>query len=216
MRTKLFCAAAVLCSSVAHAQVVAGQTDTFNANVMNWDGANQLWTSGGGPGGAGDAYLHLNSTGGSGPNSRMAVFNATQWGGNYTAAGVGAIEVDFNNLGSTTLDMRLTFWDLANSTQWNSNFAAHILPGSGWQHFTYTINAAQFTLAQGNGTFAATIANTNRIMFRSNVNVAEPFGTPIVATLGIDNVHATPVPEPATLCALGVGLLAIVRRRRRA
>jgi hypothetical protein len=214
MRTTLLCAAAILCSCVAHAQVTAGQTDTFNTTVQNWDGANQTWIAAGGPGGGADAFMRLTSTGGSGPNSRMAAFNATQWAGNYTAAGVGSIEVDFNNLGNTVLDMRLVFWDTVNSTQWNSNFAAHLLAGSGWQHFTYTINPAQFTLAQGAGTFAATIANTNRIMLRSNPNVNEPFGNPIVAVLGIDNVHANAVPEPGTLCALGLGLLVALRRKR--
>jgi hypothetical protein len=57
----------------------------------------------GGPGGAGDAFLQITAQGGTGPGSRLTAINATQWTGNYLAAGVGSIGLDVRNLGSIDL-----------------------------------------------------------------------------------------------------------------
>src|SRR5438105_22417 len=99
-----FCVAALCAVASSFSQVVAGQTDTFPANTMSWNGAQPTWVSTGGPAGAGDAFLQFHSIGGSGTGSHMAGFNGLQWSGNYTAAGVGAVSVDFENLGQTELD----------------------------------------------------------------------------------------------------------------
>src|SRR5437016_3538715 len=67
----------------ASAQITFGQVDTFNSDVMNWNGASPTWqSSGGNPGG----FLRLQS--GPGFSQKMAGKNSTQWLGNYTAAGV--------------------------------------------------------------------------------------------------------------------------------
>jgi hypothetical protein len=95
--------------------VALGHIDTFQ------DGTTQNWTVGaasspappvnvpsGGPAGAGDAYLRLTATGTpAGPGNRLSVINETQWAGNYGLAGIKAISMWVNNLGSTALSLRL-------------------------------------------------------------------------------------------------------------
>lgn len=215
MDRRFLCAFALLSAGMARAQVVLGQTDTFPADTMSWQGANPGWVSTGGPGGAGDAFLQLNSTGGSGPASRMAGYNSLQWSGDFTGAGVGAIDVDFENLGQTDLEMRIVFRDLNLTTQWVSNASALLAVGSGWQHFTFVIDPAQFTLTEGSTSFADTLSGVNRMMFRHNPGPPSADVSPIVASLGVDNIHAAPVPEPATLLTIGVGLPLLLRRRMR-
>src|SRR5687768_4371857 len=98
--------------------VTVGQIDTFQ------DGTTENWFAGGGPfgavppvpptniptggpGGSTDRYLHIAATGGSGAGSRLTAINGTQWTGNYLTAGVNAISIDVNNLGTTDLSLRL-------------------------------------------------------------------------------------------------------------
>src|SRR5688500_8739332 len=107
-------------SSVAEA-VIVGQVDTFeDGTTMNWVVGGALGlpvtpptnSPSGGPLGADDAFLLLNSTGGDGPGSRLTVLNGSQWSGDYLAAGVTGIRMDVNNLGQTDVFLRLLFEDL--------------------------------------------------------------------------------------------------------
>lgn len=216
MRGVLVAGLVVSIGCMAQAQVSSGQTDTFASNTQNWSGANPSWISSGGAGGATDGFLQLISVGGvSGANSKMAGYNTAQWSGNYTAAGVGAISVDFNNLAQNALEMRLVFFDAGASTQWVSSASA-VLPASpGWNHFVFTIDPAQFVRTSGTSSFAATLGSAGRMMFRHDPGPPSSSGVMIAATLGVDNVHAVPVPEPASICAVSLGILALVRRRRR-
>ena len=112
-------AAGLLClPGAATAQVVAGQTDTFE------DGTTQGWVINllgmgsppappvnvptGGPAGDGDNYLQLTAVGGAVAGGRLSVINFNgQWAGNYGAAGVAAIEMDLLNTGTSDLFLRL-------------------------------------------------------------------------------------------------------------
>lgn len=199
-------------AACAQAQIVSGQVDTFATDVQGWQGATPTWTSSGGVGDS--SYLNLHSTGGFGQSSKMATFNVSQWTGNFTSAGVGAIDVDFNNLGATDLEMRLVLWDPAIATAWVSNNSAVLAAGSGWTHFTYSLSDA-FTQVEGTTSFADTLANVGRMMFRNNPGAPSDSGVATVATLGVDNITATPVPEPASMAALGLGVAALIRRRRK-
>jgi len=143
----------------------------------------------------------------------MAGYNSSQWSGNFIAAGVTMISADFENLGSTQLAMRLVFFDPSLSTQWESNAVYLLNPNSGWQHASFAIDQADFTQVEGSTSFSDTLSQVNRMMFRHNPNL-DSGGVSIVGTLGIDNVHAGVVPEPASLAVLSLGVLAILRKRK--
>lgn len=201
-------------AAAAHAQIVVGQIDTFNSSTAGWQGASPLWVAGGGPGGAADAFMQLTSTGGAGAGGRMAAYNGIQWSGNYTAAGVTGIDLDFRNLGANPLEMRLTLFDSTLATQWVSTNSYSLAVGSAWQHAIFSLVPGNFVQVAGTATFAQTMAGVGRLMFRHDPAPPSSTGVPIVATLGVDNVRALPVPEPATLGVVGLGLLFLRRRRR--
>ena len=106
----------LLLPSTTAADPVLFQVDTF-------EGGSQGWFTGGGPlgqplqpanvvsGGPTGNFMLLTSVGGSGPTSRLNVINASQWTGNYIAAGVNVITMDLNNFGSSDLYLRLFFED---------------------------------------------------------------------------------------------------------
>ncbi len=198
--------------------VVVGQTDTFTSDIQNWGGgASPTWISTGGPAGAGDGFLQVTGHGGGGPGSKVAVLNSNQWSGNYSLLGAApVISVDMKNLGSTALIMRLILMTGGTSTQWVSQSSANLAVGSAWQHFTFTLSSSQFNEVETGSpatSFADTLANMSQIMFRHHPDATATDGVAIVGSVGIDNVHVTP--EPASFLALGLGVLAVMRRRKR-
>ena len=95
------------------------------------DGTLQGWGSGGpnpnpphvvldgGPNGTDDAYLLVTSNGSEGAGSKLIVFNAGQWNGNYINAGVTQISMYMNNFSDNELKMRVvlqgsggSFWSI--------------------------------------------------------------------------------------------------------
>jgi hypothetical protein len=225
----MFVAAAV--GSSAAAAVALGQVDTFSASAEEWfigggpGGIGRVPVSvvpAGGPGGAGDAYLQLTSSGMGGPGSKLVANNASQWTGNYVAAGVTAIEMDLANLGTTDLTIRLLFEDPGAATP-PANIAATtfgaVLPaGSGWTHVRFAIEPGDLTAVAGDP--ATVLGGTT--FFRIFHNPVPAFAPPpagppsIAAVLGVDNITAVPEPSAVVMMLVGLGAVGMAVRRRRA
>jgi hypothetical protein len=209
--------------------VTVGQIDTFQ------DGTTMGWFVGsfdhpnpphnfptGGPAGAGDAYLRLTASGGSGAGSRLAVLNEGQWAGDYTAAGITQIKMDVNNFGPDDLHLRLLFEDLDGpGPPVNLALSANaiILPaGSGWTSVVFPVLPGDLVL-ETFGTVAGALANTDTLRIFHNPNPTFPGPgagiPPVNAVLGVDNITAA-IPEPGAVLfvAPSLGVLLALRCRR--
>jgi hypothetical protein len=225
MKLSIVCVLAVVLGALpaSAAPILIGQQDTFE------DGTTQGWVvsllgspspvppvnvATGGPAGVDDNYLQLTSIGGGGAGSRLTVINPAQWAGDYLAGGVGSVSMDLLNLGATDLSLRLLFEDPAGGPP--TNIAASTTPfvlgaGSGWVHATFGIAPADLTALMGDASAALSGATVIRL-FHSDV-IGFP-GLPIVASLGVDNITAEAIPEPASLVLFSVSLgMALARRR---
>lgn len=211
-------AAALLVAQLA-AAVAPGQLDDFE------DGTTQDWRIGrgsatptnvasGGPGGAGDAYLLLVSTGGASQASRLVVFNREQWSGDYGAAGITAIELQVANFGPTDLALRLSFEDGGTAPDANSAIStvpAHVPAQSGWMAISLPVSPGALTAVQGAPALA--LANTATLRVLHSPTALFP-GPPIAAQLGIDDVLAVPEPRGAMAGLAAIAAIAAVQRRR--
>jgi hypothetical protein len=202
--------------------IVVGQNDDFE------DGTTQFWGNGGagappvvnvdtgGPGGVDDNFMQITSIGGGGPGRRLVVFNQTQWIGNYIATGVTTIEVDLRNQGDVNLSIRLAFRESGNfgSPGYLSSTPALLAPGSGWQHFVFTIDAASMIAIGGPADFNTFFSTGNGEMrIIHEVGTTNLNGDVVVAQLGVDNIHAVPEPSTCLLGAFGLVVLAAAFRR---
>lgn len=206
------------------AQVQFGQVDTFE------DGSAMGWVHGdpstlqpqnqptGGPGGDGDRWLRNVSTGTGSAASRHVMFNRAQWRGNYGAAGVSRLTADVANFGATTLYLRVAV-ESANlgSAWWVSSQPVPLPPGSGWQTVVFDLTPGAMTdLTNGNLTLAQVLENVGTLRVLSARTTPTFLGDRVNATLGIDNLRATAIPEPAALAAVATAvLLARPNRRKR-
>lgn len=217
---------ALSASGAVHA-VTLGQTDTFSGGPEGWfAGGGPMGqvpptpptvVAGGGPAGAGDSFLQLTANGGNGPGGRLVGMNASQWAGDYSAAGVGAIEMDLRNLGTVDLTLRLFFEDPAAGPPLNAALTQGVLlpAGSDWTHVVFPILPGALAVLQGDA--ATLLTNTTVLRIVHAVDAAFP-PSPVAGALGIDNIQATPaIPEPASvaLMAAGLGVVAWWAKRRR-
>jgi hypothetical protein len=177
--------------SFTFAQVVAGQVDDFE------DATTQNWTEGGGspnpptnvstggPAGANDNYLQVNSSGGSGPGSKMVFFNQTQWTGDFTSQGIVAIKFDVKVL-TNTLNLRVAFD--GGGGRFCTTTPINITAGGAWTHVVIPISPSDFT-AVGGTNIDDTLADVNTMRILSNSSPSW-VGESILATLEIDNIEA--------------------------
>jgi hypothetical protein len=202
-----------------------GQHDTFE------DGTTQGWVVGllgvpsprppvnrdtGGPAGAGDRFLFLTALGGAGAGSRLAAINVSQWTGDFIAAGISGIAMDLRNLGPSDLSLRLSFADPSGGppANWAVSTTAFFLPAGGaWVAAFFPIGPADLTALDGSVT--AALQGTTELRLFHSTSAAFP-GDPIAASLGVDNITATP--EPTSAALLGSSLLVLYswHRTRRA
>lgn len=174
--------------------ITVGESDTFSANTENWqqgESANLRATTGG-PGGAGDAYLRVVADG-SGEHGKLVVFNDSQWAGNYSAAGVTAIGMAVNNLGTSNLELRLVFGSASHPTDggtWYSSLnPISVLAASGWTNVQFPVSASHLTRVQGTGSYASLMAGVSTLRLL-HAPTPSNRGPNVVATLGVDNILA--------------------------
>lgn len=211
----------------AHAAVILGQTQAFDDSHGWVVGAGPVIGTPipvpvalGGPGGAADPYLSIVSTGGAGAFSRPSAQNFADWSGDYLAEGIDRIEMSVRNFGSTDLYLRLLFLEFGARGPLNAAFSTHpafIPAGTNWQTITVDISPDDLTAIPGLGTATAALSNTTELRIFHN---PAPFfapgqNPPLAANLGVDNVTATAIPEPATWMLIGAALAYGVRGRRR-
>jgi hypothetical protein len=198
--------------------VTIGQVQTFDDPDHHWitgggpfgPPASELPLALGGPGGALDPYLSLVATGGDGPGSRLSAQNLDEWSGNYVLTGVTHVAMDVKNFGPDDLSLRLLFVEFGAMGPVNAAVTTTpVLVGanSDWETVRFNVSTAALTTLFGSA--ASALSNTTELRLFHNTAPAFAPGTlpAIVATLGMDNITAEAVPEPATWTMLFGGLL---------
>jgi len=215
--------------------VSLGQVDTFtDGTLQDWEMGFNATTvthlrniADGGPDGAGDNFLQVVSDGTAIAGGRLTFFNRLQWRGDYTAAGVTGIAMDVKNIGSSeALNLRLAVNGGFRDASFNfiggvfaTSASASLASGSDWTRVVFSltpgdlvpVDGARSSNVTGNNV-QATLANVLELRL---LNSAAPdwAGFPVAATLGVDNIHA--VPLPPALALFGSGLLVLLAGRRK-
>jgi hypothetical protein len=204
------------------AAITLGHVDDFqDGTVQLWSGnANPTNIASGGPAGVSDRYLRLSPAFLPGP---LGAYNNVQWSGNYLAAGVGQMGFALDNFGPDPVNLRVMLFTPGCSfgsgtcTVWATTNALTLAPGSGWVSATFSLAQADLTRVTGSDSYAASLANVDRLLIRHDAGPASPNGSasPVTATLGIDNVTALPEPALALGLAAGAALVGALLGRRR-
>ncbi|MEM9374487.1 MAG: hypothetical protein AAGA55_12665 [Planctomycetota bacterium] len=215
-------AVAVLVGSAgsASANVEGGQIDTFESDVAGWSNTfgapTTSWTASGGPGGAADAYMTIETNGSpSGPGSRLGAWNGIQWSGDYVGQGITQIRIDIAGFEGPGAELRLQFLSNVGS-QFTSLNSVFVPTDSVWRTYTFDISENGMFQTGGASDYADSFADVTRMHLRHQPGAPGGFGSPPAydGRIGIDNVRA--VPGPAGLGVLSSGLLAGFWRGRRA
>jgi len=225
----------LLHSGTAGAISVAQIDDFEDGTLQGWQmGLSSVTTSfmtnisDGGPAGVGDSYLEVTSDSSvSFGGSRLTFFNRSQWTGDYTAAGITAIAMDLKNFNpSEALNMRLAInggFGPSNSMTggvFTSAASISLDSGSGWTRAVFSLLPDDLIAISGGiggnttgNDVQATLANVLELRL---LNSATPdwSGHRATATLGVDNIHAVPLPPALALFGSGLVVLLATRRKK--
>ncbi len=170
--------------------------DTFQTlDSRDWGGgANPTYLPDGGPGGQGDAWLRITSTGTGGAGGRLATFSdGLRWQGNYLALGRRRIVTSIQNLGNTTLLMRIVVFSTS-SQRWTSRVPVVLTPFQTWRVAEWRLGPTDLVRVQGNLTYEQALQNVTQIMIRHDDEPPSAGGTPIAGSIGLDNVRSEGAP----------------------
>jgi hypothetical protein len=208
----------VLALPIARASVTLGQVDTFqDGTTDNWGtgGTAPANVPGGGPAGAGDSFLELTADG-SGANGKLTVFNRSQWLGDYIDQGINEIDMDLENLGSVTLNIRIAYKStISGGTVPGYLSAAVSLPADGqWHAEMFQLTAAAMIPIASPAAFNTFFSN-GEAEFRviNEAGATNLDGTAVTSQLGIDNIGSVPEPGATSLLLVCAGGLALFRGR---
>ena len=141
----------------------------------------------------------------------MAMFNVSQWTGDYLAAGVDSITAWMRaGANGAPLLMRIALQG-APGQQYASTVAAPLPADDAWHNVTFGLTAGDLTQVLGADPLNAALANVTQLRILSATAPAWR-GERIAAILDVDNVKA--LPEPTGLSIVAVGILTLISRRR--
>jgi hypothetical protein len=128
--------------------------------------------------------------------------------------------MDVINLGQTDLYLRLVFEDPSMGPPTNVAFSTNpvFLPaGSGWRSISFVITPGSLTAGLGSVTNALSGATAIRLYHSQTPGFPNPMFPidRVAGTLGVDNITASAVPEPATAFLLISGLAGIAIKLRK-
>ncbi|MBX7104222.1 MAG: hypothetical protein K1X57_09075 [Gemmataceae bacterium] len=210
-----------LASGRANAQILSGQVDTFSGgSIANWtEGPGSpnppVNVSTGGPLGAGDSFLQNISSGGGGPGSKQVMYNQSQWTGSYTAVNVNSLTAMMANFGAAPVSMRVAIQGGPGLTQFGS-LTPVVLPADGiWRPVTFNLSPSGLSLIAGSDSLATVLGSVSELRILAAASGPSFNGDAIAANIGLDNLTATSVPEPASIVLVGVTGFSVVLGRMR-
>lgn len=229
---------ALALTTAAHASYTETFTGGSNAAGWDWGFGNSIPVSGGNPG----EYLQAEDLDTVGPILATTIGVSSPFVGNLRSTGVTGMSLDVRvestdfPFGGEAFSMTLMLVSDKGNDVWEDDDWAYIVGNmipqieDGWVHYNFDFDATSDALPAGwvarNGenddqtfhagvTWADVVSNVDQVRF----SMLDPEWFAIFQqwTVGADNVTVTtaPVPEPATLAALGLGAAAMLRRRKR-
>ncbi|MDR7269585.1 hypothetical protein J2X20_002214 [Pelomonas saccharophila] len=187
------CLAATL-SFAASAALAAG----FNTDAEGWttsNGGDQVWMASGGNGGG---WLQVTDI----TNDDFLLNAPVAWLGNWSAYAGGTLSFDARNINGDLPD-----W---------APFGEVIITGSGGS-LTFDMAPAGSPPADGQWHHYSFVLPSSAVLGNvTSLTIKGEFHAGVTEVVGIDNIQVTAVPEPtqAALLLGGLGLLALLRRRR--
>jgi len=198
--------------------------DNFVSSSESWQvggaGIQPVRVASAGPDGQ-IGYLSHFSDGSSANGKWLMWTEHSDWTGNYTSAGIREISLEAKvSSGTNPVNLRVAF---DGPGGW-FYYSTPISSGSHWNALRFILDSSNFTYATGSGgtgSFSATLSSVTRfeilagggaVSYRSGGDLLQA-GTSS-NTIFIDNISAVPEPSALSLLAVGLGGLAMMRRRR--
>lgn len=215
----LFACSLMLTLAPRAAAVAPNLLDDFQSGTtLGWIGSPTSNVSDAGPAGAGDNAL-LVSVG-----NRAAIYNQSQWTGNYIGAGITKLAMDVRNVSQTTLQLRIGIANGAFGPGGDGDTYVSVTPitvptDNAWRRIEFDMSPSAFSPHNTNTnpapSAAAALAALTHLRILHNPNPNDFRGATGALEFYLDNIQAVPEPAGGALAALGFATLAARRRRRR-
>jgi hypothetical protein len=180
-------------ATTAHASAVVGFRDHFAGGSLDgWSSGSLLSNPGtGGIFGSGDGFL-IASVPGPLAGNLGAFVSTSDYSGNWTTAGITQVRLWLTDPGSDDpVEVHLAVGNGGLGNFWQCN-TGMIPPQGSWAPFTVDLtNGANFTQIGTSGTYAAALANVDRILLRHDLAPYSKTPNTVIGDFGVDEVLLT-------------------------